>query len=137
MAEKRKMITPNGFFGYIFRCVKNIFIFFNAEKYEEAYSELKELKEFVELNYEQVRDWDNLCSYVPYYRLIPASDKKVLEEILERFELVRDQLLRYRDDDVAKMKVSEHLWRLLEGWNTDLVIELFWDRVGNAYKRKR
>lgn len=124
MAKRIEMITQAGFFGHIFRSVRGIFVFFDARKFKEVIEELEDLGQFVELNYDKVCDWGYPCSYVPYrVSLIPASNKDILKEILEISQILSE----YQDENID---VSQHLWRLMEGWETSCILELFWSRMG-------
>ncbi len=121
MAKKIEMIGQQAFFGHIFSSLKSIFIFFEAERYNKEISEeLKDLKEFVTLNYKEVCDWGYSNPYT-LYRITPlAAQEEILNEIIPLAERMAGG-----DCENTTRLLSKNLWMLMYGWNRDCQFELF------------
>jgi len=123
------MLSQDSFFGEIFYRVRRIIVFFASEtiKIEEIIKEMEDLKNYVKENHQKVCDWGYSCDYVPYREQCTAADINVLEEILKIAESQDRELL------------SQHLWRLINGWERAYILELFLKRMNMepvvSYKR--
>jgi hypothetical protein len=113
------MLSQNSFFGEIFYRVRRIIVFFASEtiRIEEIIKEMEDLKNYVKENHQKVCDWGYSCDYVPYREQCAAMNVDVLEEILKIAKLQNRDIL------------SQHLWRLIDGWSENNIIELFLKRM--------
>ena len=112
------MLTQETFVFRIFRYVTKIFVFFEAEMIKETDKEIKDLEKYVRENHDKVCDWGYSCSHVPYREQCAAMRIDTLKEI--------SRISRLQDRDL----LSQHLWRLIDGWERESQIELFLKRKG-------
>ena len=112
--------TEDFFTRNIFNAVKRVFMLFAVGRHKEVYEGLQDIKKFIEFYRDKVCDWGYCETYVPCRTTNAAMDKKALEEIINIAQMV---LLT--PNEGKEQILSQHLWRLIDGWNTGCLIELF------------